>query len=109
MFKPYNYQTPMIEHLVSNDHAALFAGCGLGKTAVTLEALHRVGGKALVLAPLRVASMVWSDQVKRWGYDFKVANLRTKEGMKAWENGSADIYTVNLEMVSRGILEKLMR
>ena len=108
-FKPYDYQTPMIEHLVSNDHAALFAGMGLGKTAVTLEALHRVGGKALVLAPLRVASMVWSDQVKRWGYDFKVANLRTKEGMKAWEDGSADIYTVNLEMVSRGILEKLMR
>ena len=90
-FKPYDYQTPMIEHLVSNDHAALFAGMGLGKTACTLEALHRVGGKALVLAPLRVASMVWSDQVKRWGYDFKVANLRTKEGMKAWEDGSCDI------------------
>ena len=116
LFKPYNYQTPMIEHLVSNDHAALFAGCGLGKTAVTLEALHRVGGKALVLAigarTLRVASMVWHQRPssKRWGYDFKVANLRTKEGMKAWEDGSADIYTLcNLEMVSRGILEKLMR
>jgi len=109
MFKPFDYQEPMIEHLVNNDHSALFAGCGTGKTACTLEALKRVGGKALVLAPLRVASMVWGDQVKRWGYDFKVANLRTKDGMKAWEDGSADIYTVNLEMVSRGILEKLIR
>jgi hypothetical protein len=39
-FKPYDYQEPMIEHLVNNDHAALFAGMGLGKTACTLEALQ---------------------------------------------------------------------
>ena len=53
-FKPYDYQVSMIEHLVNHDHGALFCGCGLGKTACVLEALHRVGGKALILAPLRV-------------------------------------------------------
>ena len=99
-FKPYEYQVGMIDHLVKNDHAALFCGCGLGKTPCTLEALHRVGGKALVIAPLRVANMVWSDQVAQWGYTFKMANLRTKEGMKAWEDGSADIYTINYELIS---------
>ena len=108
-FKPYDYQVSMVDHLVSNDHGALFVQMGLGKTACTLEALHRVGGKALILAPLRVANMVWSDQVKQWDYPLKVANLRTKEGMQAWEDGSADIYTVNFEMISRGILDKLIR
>ena len=108
-FNPFPYQQGMIDHLASHDHAALFCGCGLGKTACVLEALHRVGGKALILAPLRVANMVWSDQVKQWGYPFKIANLRTKDGMKAWEDGSADIYTVNFEMISRGILDKLIR
>lgn len=108
-FKPYDYQHSMVEHLVNHDHGTLFVQMGLGKTACTLEALHRVGGKALILAPLRVANMVWSDQVKQWGYPFKVANLRTKDGMQAWEDGSADIYTVNFEMISRGILDKLIR
>ena len=47
--------------------------------------------------------------MKQWGYPFKIANLRTKDGMKAWEDGSADIFTVNFEMISRGILDKLIR
>ena len=90
----------MIDHLVCCDHSALFCGMGLGKTACTLAALSRVKGKALVIAPLRVANMVWADQVDAWGFPFKVANLRTKEGMKAWEDGTADIYTINYEMIS---------
>ena len=107
MFKPYDYQEPMIDWLVKRDHAALFVFMGAGKTPCTLEALKRVGGKALVIAPLRVAKMVWKDQVNAWGFPFKVVDLRTKEGMKAWEDGSADIYTVNFEIISRGFLDKL--
>ena len=112
-FKPFDYQEPMIDHLVNNDHAALFAGCGLGKTPVTLTALKRVGGRALVVAPLRVANMVWSDQVKLWDFPFTVANLRTPEGLQAWHDDSADIYTINYEMISgrgnkKGILDQLV-
>ena len=99
-FTPFPYQEPMVDHLVKNDHAALFVFMGAGKTPCTLEALHRVGGKALIIAPLRVANMVWSDQVAQWGFPFKMANLRTKEGMQAWEDGTADIYTINFELVS---------
>ncbi len=99
-FTPFPYQEPMVDHLVDHDHAALFVFMGAGKTPCTLEALHRVGGKALIIAPLRVANMVWSDQVAQWGYPFKMANLRTKEGLQAWEDGTADIYTINFELVS---------
>lgn len=107
-FKPYDYQVGMVDHLVRTDHAALFVEMGLGKTICTLEALRRVCGKALVIAPLRVANMVWSDQVAEWELPFKVANLRTAEGKQAWEDGSADIYTLNYELISRGILDKLI-
>jgi superfamily II DNA or RNA helicase len=38
-FEPFNYQIPMIEHLLANDRAALFVSPGKGKTVVTLTAL----------------------------------------------------------------------
>jgi len=95
----------MVEHLRDTPHAALFAGMGLGKTPCTLEAYHQLRERGdfkgvLIIAPLRVCSVTWPDQVARWGFDFKVANLRTKEGKQAWLDGSADIYLINFELVS---------
>jgi len=104
-FKPFEYQQGMIAHLRDTPHAALFAGMGLGKTPCTLEAYRQLRERgdfkgALIIAPLRVCSVTWPDQVARWGFDFKVANLRTKEGKQAWLDGSADIYLINFELVS---------
>ena len=104
-FKPFEYQHGMVEHLRDTPHAALFAGMGLGKTPCTLEAYHQLRERGdfkgvLIIAPLRVCSVTWPDQVARWGFDFKVANLRTKEGKQAWLDGSADIYLINFELVS---------
>ena len=104
-FKPFEYQQGMIAHLRDTPHAALFAGMGLGKTPCTLEAYRQLRERGdfkgvLIIAPLRVCSVTWPDQVARWGFDFKVANLRTKEGKQAWLDGSADIYLINFELVS---------
>jgi hypothetical protein len=104
-FNPFPYQQGMIDHLASHDHAALFCGMGLGKTPCTLEAYRQLRERGelkgvLVIAPLRVCAVTWPDQVARWRLPFKVANLRTKEGMHAWEDGSADIYLINFEMIS---------
>ena len=95
----------MVEHLRDTPHAALFAGMGLGKTPCTLEAYHQLRERGdfkgvLIIAPLRVCSVTWPDQVARWVFDFTVANLRTKEGKQAWLDGSADIYLINFELVS---------
>ena len=104
-FNPFDYQQGMIAHLRDTPHAALFAGMGLGKTPCTLEAYRQLRERGdfkgvLIIAPLRVCSVTWPDQVARWGFDFKVANLRTKEGKQAWLDGSADIYLINFELVS---------
>ena len=104
-FRPFDYQQGMIDHLASHDHAALFCGMGLGKTPCTLEAYRQLRERGdlkgvLVIAPLRVCTVTWPDQVARWQLPFKVANLRTKEGMQAWKDGSADIYLINFEMIS---------
>jgi len=104
-FKPYDFQHSIIDHLVNKTHGALHVSPGLGKTPCTLEAYRRLRERgefkgALIIAPLRVAYLVWADQIKEWGFPFTIANLRTPEGLQAWKDGSADFYSINFEMVS---------
>ncbi len=104
-FTPFPYQVGMIDHLKQRPQAALFAGMGLGKTPCTLAAYADMiaAGEmkgALVVAPLRVCSVTWPDQIDRWGFNLTVANLRTPEGIKAWEEETADIYLINFEMLA---------
>jgi len=105
-FEPFNYQIPMVEHLLANDRAALFVSPGKGKTVVTLTALDVLAtcGQlkgALIVAPLRVCSITWPTQVARWSHTswMRVANLRTAEGLQAWLDGTADIYLINSELL----------
>jgi SNF2 family DNA or RNA helicase len=105
-FRPFDYQVPMVEHLLANDRAALFVSPGKGKTVVTLTALDTLAtcGQlrgALIVAPLRVCSITWPAQVARWAHTswMRVANLRTAEGLAAWHDGTADIYLINSELL----------
>jgi len=105
-FRPFDYQIPMVEHLLSNDRAALFVSPGKGKTVVTLTALDTLAtcGQfrgALIVAPLRVCSITWPAQVARWAHTswMRVVNLRTAEGLQAWLDGTADIYLINSELL----------
>ena len=105
-FEPFNYQIPMVEHLLANDRAALFVSPGKGKTVVTLTALDVLAtcGQlrgALIVAPLRVCSITWPAQVARWAHTswMRVANLRTAEGLQSWLDGTADIYLINSELL----------
>lgn len=105
-FRPFDYQIPMVEHLLANDRAALFVSPGKGKTVVTLTALDTLAtcGQlrgALIVAPLRVCSITWPAQVARWSHTswMRVANLRTAEGLQAWLDGTADIYLINSELL----------
>jgi len=105
-FRPFDYQIPMVEHLLANDRAALFVSPGKGKTVVTLTALDVLAtcGQfrgALIVAPLRVCSITWPAQVARWAHTswMRVANLLTAEGLQAWLDGTADIYLINSELL----------
>jgi hypothetical protein len=114
IYSPKPFHTEMTEWLLDHDDAALWASPGLGKTAVTLSAISRLileGGSkgALVIAPIRVTLISWPDQVERWDHLrwMRVANLRTEEGIQAWEEGSADIYLINPEKLPS--LERTVR
>lgn len=107
-FKPYDYQEDlMIPWLEDRDEAALFCSPGLGKSVCTLKGLDTLSldghiKGTLIVAPIRVCNLTWPEQVGRWNFTqwMTVANLRTPEGLKAWEDGTADIYLVNPEMLA---------
>jgi hypothetical protein len=65
------YQTRVVDYLYENPEAFAVLKMGAGKTASTLTAiLDLLGDKvirhALVIAPKRVAKLVWPDEVKKW-------------------------------------------
>lgn len=104
-YKPFDYQERMINWLLTHRQAALFCSPGLGKTGTTLaayESYNLAGSKGmLVVAPIRVCSITWPREVAKWDFckHWVVANLRTPEGIKHWQKGTADIYLINSEML----------
>jgi SNF2 family DNA or RNA helicase len=72
------YQDEAATFLYERDRAMVLAPVGAGKTAVALTALQelitREGiGRALVVAPLRVATSVWPAEAAKWAPDLVVS------------------------------------
>jgi hypothetical protein len=70
----FDFQRWLVEFAVSHGRAALFADCGMGKTAMELawaENVHRKTGKpVLVLTPLAVGPQFVAD-AEKFGHDAK--------------------------------------
>ncbi len=104
LYDPSAPQSLMDWHLAEHDEAALFVGCGLGKTAAVLHRLSEMFDDgacrgALVVAPMRVANLTWPAEVAKWDgtRHLRVANLRTKAGVEAFRRGGAELYVTNYE------------
>ena len=67
-FKPHNYQQFAIDFITSHPIAAILLDMGMGKTAITLMAIHYLMyetfevSKVLVICPLRV-TRTWRDEI----------------------------------------------
>jgi hypothetical protein len=72
------YQSSAATFLYERDRAMVLAPVGAGKTAITLIALSEMiedgyCRRALVLAPLRVASSVWPTEARKWAPKLRVS------------------------------------
>ena len=108
MFKPHDYQTFAIRHILTHEQAALFLNMGFGKTVITLTAIEHLMyrefeiRKPLIIAPLRVARSTWPAEIQKWdhlkGLTCSVA-AGTAEERRAALRQNADIYIINRENV----------
>lgn len=104
-FNPREYQDLIIDHIVSNERCAVWAGMGMGKTSSTLAALDLLSSAedvypALITAPLRVARDVWSEETQKWS-TFRHIGVSPIIGDASERRIAlrqpADIYTINYE------------
>ncbi|WP_029180473.1 SNF2-related protein [Streptococcus suis] len=102
----HNYQVVAKDFIIAHPYAAVILDMGMGKTATTLSAVNELMfdrfeiTKVLVIAPLRVANTVWSDEIEQWS---ELRHLRyskivgTPKQRKVALQKDADIYIVNRE------------
>lgn len=97
------YQVEMRDFLLDHDRAAVFVSPGLGKTASVLSAIKLLIAEgackaALIVAPLRVATYTWPNEIEKWE-DFKCFKVESLRG--SVPSGEADIYIINYEQLQK--------
>ena len=107
-YRPHEYQQYAIEYIETHPVSAVLLDMGLGKTSITLTALHDLlfdrfeAHKVLIVAPLRVARNTWPAELQKWDHlqDLTVSVVvGNAEKRKAALAKQADLYVINREMV----------
>lgn len=105
-FKPHGYQAYSIQRMIDTPYIGAFLDMGLGKTVITLTALHSLKyyrfciRKALIIAPKKVAENTWTKERDKWNHlkDLRISVVlgSAKERLAALDI-PADIYITNRE------------
>lgn len=107
-YSAHNYQRYATNFILSHKISAVLLEMGLGKSVISLTAINDLMldyfdvSRTLVIAPLRVASSTWPDEIKKWNHlkhlSYSVVIGSEKERVKALKK-PAHIYIINRENV----------
>ena len=107
-FIPHDYQHDIINWIATHKRCAVWAQMGSGKSVSTLTALEALSMSediypVLVLATLRVAKVMWPDEIEKWNH---LKHLRVSVMSKAMPvrrqravETEADLYFCNYEIL----------
>jgi len=105
-FSPRPYQSLAIERMLANPIQLLALRMGAGKTIIALSAIDELArnrfeiGPTLVIAPLRVAELVWAQEAVKWQgtQDLRISRVlgSSDARLKALAE-RADIHVINRE------------
>ena len=109
IFKPYPYQQYCIDSIIYNPAVGLLLDMGLGKTVITLTAIHELRynrwevAKPLIIAPKKVAEATWTTESKKWEH-LKMMRIvpvlgSLQQRLRALA-APADAYVINRENVT---------
>lgn len=107
-FEPRSYQPGAIAHLHDVKYSALWADMGLGKTVCALTAVSELQDelhtrRVLVIAPLRVAQMVWQQEAALWEHlkHLRVQLIRDKNPSVRLQQAlsEADVHVINFDLL----------
>ena len=105
---PHDYQRYATDFIIDYPISAVLLEMGLGKSVISLSAINELMldyfdvSRTLVIAPLRVASATWPDEIKKWDHlkhlNYSVVIGSEKERLDALGK-PAHIYLINRENV----------
>ena len=105
-YKAHEYQTYASEFILSHPACALLLDLGLGKTVIVLSTLWELlldrfeVGRVLIVAPKRVASATWPQEIEKWdhlnGITYSVVMGNEKQRREALMK-KAFVYIINRE------------
>lgn len=103
---PHSYQQYCIDSIIYNKAVGLFLDMGLGKTVVTLTAIHDLRfnrweiAKPLIIAPKKVAEATWSTEAAKWDHTKNMRIVKilgtSAQRMRALAT-PGDVYVTNRE------------
>lgn len=107
-FTPYPYQQYCIDYIIYNRAVGCFLDMGLGKTVISLTAVHDLRfnrwevRKPLVIAPKTVAEATWTTEAAKWDH-LKMMRVvpvlgTVQQRLRALAT-PADLYVINRENV----------
>ena len=107
-YKAHDYQAYASEFILDHPACCLMLDLGLGKTVITLTALWELlldkfeVGRVLIIAPKRVASGTWPQEISKWdhlvGIPYSVV-MGTEEQRRKALMKPAFVYIINRENV----------
>ena len=107
-YSPHNYQKYATDFIINHPVSAVLLEMGLGKSVISLSAINELMldyfdvSRTLVIAPLRVASATWPNEIKKWDHlkhlNYSVVIGSEKERLDALRK-PAHIYLINRENV----------
>lgn len=93
------YQKQAKNFVINTPSCGLFLQPGMGKTAITLSALHDLAqqraiyGHVLVIAPKNIARSTWIDEILKWDFNFRYKSLIVDEnGKKLTKKQREELY-----------------
>lgn len=107
-YKPHEYQKYATDFIIAHPVSAILLEMGLGKSVITLTAIHKLMldsfevSRTLVIAPLRVASTTWPEEIRKLEHlkhlTYSVVTGGEKKRLQALRT-PAHIYIINRENV----------
>jgi len=93
-------QAVTIQRMLDETYQLIALRMGAGKTVATLTAVQRLGLKTLVVAPKRVAELVWHTEAAKWDHLSGLRVSKVLGPLKQRAEGlltEADVYVINRE------------
>ncbi len=108
----FDYQRFIVATALEAKRYAVYADCGLGKTAMFLEwarhVMHRTGGKVLILSPKNIIPQTMDEDAKFYVDALPIRRLDTRKELIAWlTNGVSELAITNYEKLIEGQVPEL--